>query len=135
MSHTMTRKIGGSTFSVEMPTFDRQGEPFIKSESFQRAELVIAAAIASEGPLSGDGFKWMRKSLPLTAVDLGALLGVAPETISRWETGARDVDRMAWIALGDLVLEAAGKPIDARARLQRIADGFKPAKERRVELG
>ena len=47
----------------------------------------------------------MRKSVPLSAVELASLLRVAPETISRWETGERAVDRAAWLVVRALVLE------------------------------
>ena len=130
---TIARKIAGRTYSVDVPAFDRKGEVAVADDDLHRAELAIAAGIAQDGAISADGFRFMRKAMPLTAAELGRLITVSPETISRWENGVRDIDPLAFIALGDLVLEAAHKPIDARARMQRIADGYKPPKERRVD--
>ena len=56
----------------------------------------------------------MRRVLGLTGPELGKLLGVRFETISRWERGEVPVDRGAWLLLGGLVLERAGRPLDLR---------------------
>jgi transcriptional regulator with XRE-family HTH domain len=50
-------------------------------------------------------FKFMRKALGLRAVDIAELLDVAAETLSRWETGQRPVDRASWIAVSAMVLD------------------------------
>ena len=134
MTETITRKLAGRTYSVDVPTFERKGERAITDADLARAELAIAAGVAADGPVSAEGFRFMRKAANLKAAELGELLGVTPKTISRWENGAHELDRTAWLAIGDIVLELAGKPIEARARLERIAVGFKPPKERRVSL-
>jgi transcriptional regulator with XRE-family HTH domain len=134
---TITRKIAGRSYSVEVSDVadPETGESLVTADELARAELAIAAGVAADGPPSGGAFSWMRRVLGLTAKQLATLLDVKVRTISRWETGAGAVNRTAWLALGDLVLEAAGKPPEARARLQRIADGFRPSRERRVDLG
>lgn len=53
-----------------------------------RFELLAAAALARHGVCTSEAFKFIRKSLGMRATDLGAVLGVAPETISRWETAS-----------------------------------------------
>ncbi len=98
-----------------------------------RADLAIAAELALAGPIHKDTFKFMRGALGETAKAVAALLGVSAETVSRWETGARDVERCAWLVLGNLVLERSGKPASSRARLERIAREA-PPKEVRVQL-
>ena len=132
----ITRKVSGRVFSVDVPvTVDPEtGELEVAFADAQRAELAIASALAGEGPVDGESFRFMRAALGLPARKVGHLLGVSVETISRWENGARDVDRAAWFALGELVLEAAGRPVNARARMERIADGNKPSRDRLVEL-
>lgn len=90
-------------------------------EGFERA---IAQHIAEHGPVSGEAFKWMRKAgLAMRAVDLAALLGVAPETLSRWETGEREVPRAEWAAVAALVLEQPREKRPMLERLQRLAKG------------
>lgn len=135
-STTITRKIAGRSYSVDVSdvTDPETGESLVMATELSRAELLIAAGVAQDGMPSGAAFSWMRRALGLTADGLARLLDVKVRTISRWETGASAVNRTAWLALGDLVLEAAGKPTEARARLQRLADGKKPSRERRVEI-
>ena len=132
----ITRKISGRVLSVDVPikVDPESGEPVLEPGVLGKADRAIAALLAQEGPVDGESFCFMRRSIGAQAKDLAALLGVSPETVSRWETGARDVDRFAWIVLGDLVLEAAGKSIETRARLERLASGAKPPRERHVEL-
>jgi transcriptional regulator with XRE-family HTH domain len=49
--------------------------------------------------------KWVRKALGYTGAELGALLGVRPETVSRWERDERAVDHTAWALLGLLAMD------------------------------
>lgn len=72
-------------------------------------ELAIAVQVAETAPVHGKAFQWMRKSLQLSGAELGSLLGVRLETISRWERGDVAVTRSAWLWLCGAVLERAGK--------------------------
>lgn len=99
---TIARKISGRTYSVDVPAFDRKGELAVADDDLHRAELAIAAGIAEDGAISADAFRFMRKAIPLTAAELGRLITVSPETISRWENGVRDIDPLAFFALATL---------------------------------
>ncbi len=59
----------------------------------------------------------MRKSIPLSAASLAELLRVAPETVSRWETGERAVDRASWLVVRGLLLD-----LRARQDIAKLAD-------------
>lgn len=72
---------------------------------YHRFDLAIAARLAVAGAQSGEAFAHMRHALGLRAVDLGELLGAAPETISRWETGRIQPERRALALLGALVAD------------------------------
>ncbi len=135
MTTTIKRKIAGRKYSVDVAdeADPETGESLVSANELARAEIAIAAAVAVDGPPSGEAFAWMRRALGLTAEQLAVLLDVKPRTVSRWETDATEVARTAWLALGDLVLEAAGKPVQARARMEDIARGKKVPRERRVE--
>jgi DNA-binding transcriptional regulator YiaG len=86
-------------------------------------ELRAAAALAAHGVCTGEAFKFMRKALGMRALDVGAVLGVTPETVSRWETGQRDVDRHVFAMLGELVIAAVeGRPGPAE-RFKALASG------------
>jgi DNA-binding XRE family transcriptional regulator len=50
----------------------------------------------------GRAFALVRRALNMGAVELGELLGVAPETISRWENERAVLPKLAAFALGCL---------------------------------
>jgi DNA-binding transcriptional regulator YiaG len=69
-------------------------------------ELRVAAALAIHGVCTGEAFKFIRKALQMRATDVRDVLGVTPETVSRWENEQRDVDRHVFAMLGELVIAA-----------------------------
>ena len=130
---SITRKVAGRTYSVEAPFVETEDGLTCSLETAQAAELSIAAAIA-QGPPSGDGFAFIRKTLGFTAARLGELLGVRAETISRWENDASSFDRATWLALGDLALERAGLKTSSLARLERLAVGTDAPRHQQLHL-
>ena len=123
MKKPLTRTIAGRrlTVDVELGTDPETMEETVSLAEMQRSELEMAAALAESGPIVGETFVWMRKSLSLQSKQLARLLDVRPETITRWETGAVPVDRAAWFTLGELVLERIGRPRDLQERMERLA--------------
>ena len=116
------RDIGRRTYSAPAKAKwnEEVGRFGIPAGELRRAELAIAVQVAEVAPVSGEGFAWMRKALGLTGKELGEILGVRLETISRWERGEVDVTRTAWLYVGGAVLEKVGrKPslIERGARL------------------
>jgi DNA-binding transcriptional regulator YiaG len=99
--------VAGRTFSRQVPVLrcEKCGETYFQGNDLLEVEIEAAGVIAREGPSNGETFRFMRKALGLRAVDLAELLGVAPETLSRWENGQRPVDRAAWVALGAMAQE------------------------------
>ncbi|MDP2340417.1 MAG: helix-turn-helix domain-containing protein [Deltaproteobacteria bacterium] len=131
---TITRKVDGRTYSIEVPAVERvPGEVGVEFAVGQAAEVAIAAAVA-EAPPSPAGLLYIRRALGLTAARLAELLGVRAETISRWENAATPFDRAAWVAVGDLALERAGRPSSALSRMEALIAGREPPKRVRVEL-
>jgi DNA-binding transcriptional regulator YiaG len=86
-------------------------------DDLTRFEHAVAMSLAEHGPVGGASLKYMRKSIPLSATALAELLHVAPETVSRWETGERKVDRAAWLVVRGLVLDPG-----ARQDIAKLAD-------------
>lgn len=99
--------IAGATFSGKVAA--RQcgscGEVYIAAEDAMRFDLRVARELGNRGAATGEAFRFMRKALGMRASDLADLLGVAAETISRWERGERPVDRTAFTVLGALVAD------------------------------
>lgn len=81
------------------------GETYVDGEEIGRFELRVAATLARAGNVSGPSFRFMRKALGYQAKEMIDVIGTPPETISRWEKGARDVDRFAWVTLATMVVE------------------------------
>lgn len=79
------------------------GESVLHGPDLGRAELLAGAEAMTLGLRDGGTFKFIRKALGLRASELGALLDVSPETISRWENGHRAAERSVWNTLADLV--------------------------------
>jgi putative zinc finger/helix-turn-helix YgiT family protein len=93
------------------------GETYVNAAEMQRGELVLAEVLAQSGVTTGDAFKFARKALGLKATELGDLLGASSFTISRWETGERDVDRAAWAVVAAMVRDALAGRDDTKNSL------------------
>jgi len=91
-------------------------ETEIALDDLTRFERAVAMKLAEQGPVNGASLRYMRKSIPLSAAALAELLRVAPETVSRWETGERSVDRAAWLVVRSLLLDPRAR--SAIAKLQ-----------------
>jgi DNA-binding transcriptional regulator YiaG len=86
-------------------------------DDLTRFEHAVALSLAEHGPVGGASLRYMRKSIPLSAASLAELLRVAPETVSRWETGERAVDRASWLVVRGLLLDPR-----ARQDIAKLAD-------------
>lgn len=127
---TERRKVAGQTFTAELPASRCHGcgETFVDATALESFELAIARELATSGASSGEAFRFQRKTLGYTAAELADLLGVAPETVSRWETGQRDVDRGALVAIGSLVLDRAEGRTTTLDRLRALREPPRLAK-------
>src|SRR5690349_4794833 len=79
-------EVSGHVFRAELPGVrcDECGEVAIDGPSIERFELMAAAHLARSGQVNGPILRFQRKAIGLGAKDLAELLGVAPETVSRW---------------------------------------------------
>ncbi|MGB8932440.1 MAG: helix-turn-helix domain-containing protein [Anaeromyxobacteraceae bacterium] len=80
-------------------------ESVLNGADLGRAELLAGAEALARGLRDGGTFKFIRRALGMRAAELGALLDVSPETISRWENGHRAAERSVWNTLADLVAD------------------------------
>lgn len=93
------------------------GEVYWPHAELERLYSDAAAAIVKLGIRDGKQFQFIRKTIELKATELAELLGVRPETISRWERGEYPVDRAAAFVLGELY----ERPRVVRAKLEALA--------------
>lgn len=108
---------------------------FLPGPALARLDLEVACTLAARAGPSGERLRFLRKVLGLRGLELAALFQVTPETVSRWERGQRDVDFIAWIAAGSLVLEKAGRKPCTRERLTSLAQAPKLPKTIHVDVG
>lgn len=122
------RAVDGVTFACELPAIVCKAcdESYWEAAALERFELGIAAELARMGRGTPAAFKFMRKALGFSGVALAGLLGTAPETVSRWENGARALDRGAFALLGGLLTDQLEGRSDTRARLEALR---KPVKK------
>lgn len=68
-------------------------------------DLRVAAVLADREPCP-EALRYMRHAIGLSGVECASLLGVQPETVSRWENGHRAMNRIAWNYVAAKVREA-----------------------------
>jgi putative zinc finger/helix-turn-helix YgiT family protein len=116
----LEREVAGHRFTtlVHGMRCDACGEGQFKGQDLGLFEREIARSLAGTAP-TGETIKYVRKALGYTGKELGELLGVTLETVSRWEREAHPIDRQAWALLGllavnkeqtEAMLRAAGDP-------------------------
>ena len=99
-----------------------------------RAELLAGAEAIARGLRAGGTFRFVRKALGLRAVELGSLLEVSPETVSRWENGHRSAEPSVWNTLADLVSDRLEGTDTTLTRL-KASKGRIPRQPVRLSLG
>jgi len=93
------------------------GETIFEGDEVQRQEREIAAVLVARGVRTAAEFKFVRKVAGFRATEIAELLGVRPETVSRWERGEAEVPRSAAFALGELF----DRPRVTREKLEAFA--------------
>jgi putative zinc finger/helix-turn-helix YgiT family protein len=78
------------------------GETILEGDEVQRQEREIATVLVARGVRTTAEFKFVRKMAGFRANEIAELLGVRPETVSRWERGEAEISRSAAFALSEL---------------------------------
>jgi putative zinc finger/helix-turn-helix YgiT family protein len=128
------RKIGGQVFVAELPAevCTTCGERTIGGPDLLAFDEAVAGELARGGASTPDALKFLRKSMALTAAELGELLELRPETISRIENGKMPADRRTVALLGALTLDHLAGRTETADRLRALAHPHKG--RRRVEV-
>ncbi|MBI5480119.1 MAG: type II toxin-antitoxin system MqsA family antitoxin [Deltaproteobacteria bacterium] len=129
-------KVGRHTFVAAVPArvCDACGEGLVSYARAKELELGVAAQLAAIGDASAAAFKYMRKTLAMRATDLAELLGVTPETVSRWETGRVPVDRRALASLAALVRDTRAGSTATLDHLRALAHPPRAPREIAIRL-
>lgn len=115
--HAFRATIAGIPFErrVSAQKCSTCGEVYLSAGALGDFELSAALAMARAGVRKPEALKFMRKAAGLRAADLGDLLGLTPEHLSRIENGKVPADKRT-VALLAALLE------DKAARTTRTAD-------------
>ena len=114
----VTRHFGTESFIGEIRGARRCeacGATFTPAQALGKLERAIATKLAESGAHSPEAVKFMRKMAGLKSNALASLLGVKPETVSRWESGAPPLGSPK----PSRFRVATGRP---RPRLQRLRE-------------
>lgn len=90
-----TRRIGETTFSGRLPALVCRSckESFIAQSDLADFDARVALMLAGAGMAGPEVLRFLRKATGLQAKEFAQLLGVRPETVSRWEAGKAPMDR------------------------------------------
>ncbi|MGZ3419641.1 MAG: helix-turn-helix domain-containing protein [Polyangiales bacterium] len=101
----MSHEVAGCNFVATLPATACSvcGHLEVDHSTEDKFILRIAQILAESGVASGRAFRFMRKAIGLRATELAQLLSVAPETVSRWETEKRGIDRATIAVVASLV--------------------------------
>jgi DNA-binding XRE family transcriptional regulator len=114
---------------------DGCGESFLNGPDLGRAELLASGEAIARGVRDGPTLKFVRKALGLRAAELGELLDVSAETLSRWENGHRVAERSVWNTLADLIADKLAGVTTTVDRLRALAEPRLPKQPVRLKLG
>lgn len=135
--HEQRYVVDGIVFRVKMKgrACRKCGVETVAAMDLGAGELAVAAWLAEHAVISGESFRFMRKALLFRSNALAELLGVANESISRWENAKRGVDRSAWALLASIVLDkASGGAATTIERLQSLRKASPARTDVRLEV-
>lgn len=117
--------IDGTSFAWQCRACD---EVDLSLDDLAGYEQRATALVLRDGHrVNGAVIKSARKALGLKQTEVAALLGCEPETVSRWETGARKMPRAEQLALVALIEGVERGAIDLRKELDATSEEKAPA--------
>jgi len=129
----LTITVAGVEFASELPgrRCPACGYSTVDGAAAVRFELLVAEELVKRGLRGGASFKFMRKALGMKAIEIAKAFNVAPETVSRWENGQREVDWPEFMLLGFLIDDKLAGRTTTLSRLQALAE---PVQEGKVTI-
>jgi hypothetical protein len=117
--------IAGVAFAVTMPghVCPVDDSWIVSNEVSQEIDRKAVRAIATHGPATGRTLKYLHAFLQLKGTELAALIGVQPETLSRWESEAQPLAQLAWVTVAAMVLDKLEGRATTTKQLRAAATG------------
>ena len=100
--------VAGRAFVVVVPGTEclQCGNTYLRYDAMIAVKRSVAMELVRHGDVNAETFKYMRKTIPMSVAELAPLLHVAPETVSRWESGEQPIEPNAAALLALMVVEA-----------------------------
>lgn len=128
------REFGGCKFGamVAGQKCEKCSTEYVGQFALERFEELVALNLVRTGQRSGKALKFLRKYLGITASDLAQMLGVEPETVSRWENEKNEADPTTMITIAALVEDKAAGRTSTRDKLRVLQEPPPPGTIRRL---
>jgi hypothetical protein len=99
-----TRHVGPYAFSGRVPGLvcKKCKESYIEGVDLAAFELRVAVVLADAGVASPEVLRYLRKAMGLLGKEFAQILGVRPETVSRWEAGG-SIDRATYAVIRQIL--------------------------------
>ncbi len=103
----LKRHVAGRVFTGKLPARECSscGMRYYDSPDLGRFDLAVAITLANAGVTEPEALKFMRKASGRRSKEFAELLGVRPETVSRWESGKAGIDRATYAVIQQLLLD------------------------------
>jgi len=110
-SQTLERRrhVAGHVFTAKLPArvCAACGVSYFDDRVVAEFDALVAAELVEAGITTPEALKFIRKVTGLQGKEFAELLGVRPETVSRWEQGKRPIDRATYAVVRQLLHERA----------------------------
>lgn len=103
----LKRHVAGRPFAGKLPARECTscGMRYYDGPDLARFDLAVAITLANAAVTEPEALKFMRKSTERRAKEFAELLGVRPETVSRWESGKAGIDRATYAVIQQLLID------------------------------
>src|SRR5512145_1664652 len=91
----LEKTVGGIRFVAKVPAASTKVAS-AEARHLIAFEREIARTLCARGKPTADGFKFLRERARIKSGELAELVGVKPETVSRWENEHNSVPGAAW---------------------------------------
>lgn len=134
-SSALSRHVAGREFKkvVSFRQCTSCKAKYYTGEDLARFDLAVAINLANGAVIDAEALRFMRKATGLQAKEFADLLGVRPETVSRWESGKAGIDRATYAVLQQFLLDRLAGSAQTAKRLRVLMHPKRLKKETFVD--
>ena len=117
----MDLTVGGLHFEAKLPRAETQKDA-VEARYLIAFERFVVEKLCKHASPSPDGFKYLRTRTRLKSNEFAELIGVTPETVSRWEHEKNDMPPLAWevmVSIAEEKLQGRTETLDRLRERQK----------------